>query len=229
MRLDKFIAANSEFSRAQVKKLLRQGEITVNGEVVGDPGLKLSETDQVCLYGEPMREQGARYFMLHKPRDYVCSTDDPDHLSVLYLLDEQERYGLHMAGRLDLDTTGLVLLTDDGQWSHRVTSPRHECHKRYRVWLADPLPAGVEQQFLDGVQLKGERQLTRPATLERINETEVLLTISEGKYHQVKRMFAAVGNKVVDLHREAVGELELDPDLAEGQYRALTAAEIALF
>ncbi|WKE63962.1 16S rRNA pseudouridine(516) synthase RsuA [Gallaecimonas kandeliae] len=227
MRLDKFIADNSDYSRAQVKRLMHKELVSVNGEVVKDPGFKVTEQDQVLLDGEPMRSLGSRYLMLHKPKGYVCSTDDPEHASVLLLLDDRERFGLHMAGRLDLDTTGLVLLTDDGQWSHRVTSPKHQCQKRYRVWLDEPLVADAEARFLEGVQLRGERHLTKPAQLERISDTEVLLTISEGKYHQVKRMFAALDNKVVDLHREAVGALELDPDLAEGEYRPLTPEEVA--
>lgn len=228
MRLDKFLADNSLYSRAQIKRLMHREEVTVNGEVVKDPGFKVTDTDEVVLEGEAMRAVGLRYFMLHKPKGYVCSTDDPEHSSVLALLDDKERFGLHMAGRLDLDTTGLVLLTDDGQWSHRVTSPKHDCAKRYRVWLDDPLIDDAEQRFEEGVQLRGERHLTKPATLERVSETEVLLTISEGKYHQVKRMFAALDNKVVDLHREAIGPLELDASLAEGEYRPLTAEEVAL-
>ncbi|WP_115718733.1 16S rRNA pseudouridine(516) synthase RsuA [Gallaecimonas mangrovi] len=227
MRLDKFLADNSQYSRAQIKRLMHREEVTVNGVVVKDPSVKVSDEDNVVLEGQTMRSIGLRYFMLHKPKGYVCSTDDPEHMSVLTLLDEKDRFGLHMAGRLDLDTTGLVLLTDDGQWSHRVTSPKHDCPKRYRVWLDEPLADDVEQRFLDGVQLHGERHLTKPATLERIDDTEVLLTISEGKYHQVKRMFAAVDNKVVDLHRESIGGVALDPDLAEGEYRPLTASEVA--
>lgn len=227
MRLDKFLADNSDFSRAEVKRLMHKERVTVNGEVVKDPGFKLGEADQVCLDDEPMRAMGNRYLMLHKPKGYVCSTDDPEHASVLMLLEDRDRFGLHMVGRLDLDTTGLVLLTDDGQWSHKVTSPKHDCPKRYRVWLADPLVEDAEARFQEGVQLRGERHLTKPAQLERIDACEVLLTISEGKYHQVKRMFAALDNKVVDLHREAIGPLELDPALAEGEYRPLTDAEIA--
>ena len=126
-------------------------------------------------------------------------------------------------------TTGLLLVTDDGQWSHRITSPRHECAKTYRAWLADPVEPAVVEQFAAGVQLRGERQLTRPAELQLVTPTEALLTIHEGKYHQVKRMFAAVGNKVIRLHREKVGVLSLGSELAPGEYRPLTADEIAAF
>lgn len=133
---------------------------------------------------------------------------------------------LHFAGRLDVDTTGLVLITDDGQWSHRITSPKHKCDKTYRVWLADPVTDDYARQLQEGVQLRSERELTLPAQMETVGEKEVLLTIHEGKYHQVKRMFAALGNKVVALHRERVGDIILDEALDPGEYRYLTEQEI---
>jgi pseudouridine synthase len=132
-----------------------------------------------------------------------------------------------VGNHLDIDTTGLVLMTDDGQWSHRITSPRHHCEKTYRVMLESPVSDSTAQQFADGVQLHNEKDLTRPAVLEVITPTEVRLTISEGRYHQVKRMFAAVGNRVVGLHRERIGAIALDDDLEPGEYRPLTAEEIA--
>ena len=165
--------------------------------------------------------------MLNKPEGYVCSTDDPDHPTVLYFLDEPVAHKLHAAGRLDIDTTGLVLMTDDGQWSHRITSPRHHCEKTYLVTLESPVSDDTAEHFAKGVQLHNEKDLTKPAVLEVITPTEVRLTISEGRYHQVKRMFAAVGNHVVGLHRERIGAIELDPDLAPGEYRPLTEEEIA--
>lgn len=120
-----------------------------------------------------------------------------------------------------------MLLTDDGQWSHRITSPRHHCEKTYRVTLEHPVAEDVAQQFAAGIQLHGEKSLTQPARLEEITPTEVLLTLSEGRYHQVKRMFAAVGNHVVGLHRERIGGIVLDADLEPGEYRPLTEDEIA--
>jgi 16S rRNA pseudouridine516 synthase len=165
--------------------------------------------------------------MLNKPQGYVCSTDDPDHPTVLYFLEEPTAYKLHAAGRLDIDTTGLVLMTDDGQWSHRITSPRHHCEKTYLVTLESPLADDTAAQFTAGVQLHNEKDLTKPATLEVVSECQVRLTISEGRYHQVKRMFAAVGNHVVALHRERIGAIVMDEDLGEGEYRPLTAEEIA--
>lgn len=146
---------------------------------------------------------------------------------MLYFLDEPVAYKLHAAGRLDIDTTGLVLMTDDGQWSHRVTSPKHHCEKTYLVTLEHSLAANTAQRFAAGVQLHNEKSLTRPAQSEKINDRQVRLTISEGRYHQVKRMFAAIGNRVIALHRERIGTIVMDKDLASGAYRPLTAEEIA--
>ena len=226
MRLDKFIADHTDLSRALVKQAVRSKRVTVNGLPVRDAGVHLVAGASVALDGQPVSAAGARYFMLNKPLGCVCATVDSEHPTVLDCLDVPNRHTLQIAGRLDIDTTGLVLLTDDGQWNHRVTSPRHACRKTYDVSLADPLLAGAEQRLQDGLLLHNEKQLTRPAVLERISDTRVRLTISEGKYHQVKRMFAALGNRVVGLHRERIGGIALDPTLALGEYRPLTAAEI---
>ncbi|WP_409420324.1 16S rRNA pseudouridine(516) synthase RsuA [Pseudaeromonas sp. ZJS20] len=229
MRLDKFLSQSLGITRSQASRLLRGGEVLLNGEPVKQGATTLGEADEVVYAGQSLRLTGPRYFMLHKPEGYVCSNEDPDHPNVFFLLEEPAVGKLHCVGRLDLDTTGLVLLTDDGQWSHRITSPRHECAKRYRVWLADPVPESAIAEFAEGIQLRSERELTRPAELELISDTEALLTIHEGKYHQVKRMFAAIGNKVVKLHREQIGPLALDADLAPGEYRPLSEAEVAAF
>lgn len=226
MRLDKYIAQTTDLSRALVKLALRNKRVTVNGELIKDAGLHVSPTDSVKLDGEALSAVGPRYFMLHKPLGYISATVDNEHPTVLDLLDEPNKKALHIAGRLDIDTTGLVLITDDGPWNHRVTSPRHECEKTYYVTLANDLVADAEAKLQAGILLSSETQLTKPATLERLYSNEVRLTISEGKYHQVKRMFAALGNRVTELHRERIGEIILDESLAEGEYRPLTAAEI---
>lgn len=229
MRLDKFVCDCTGLTRSQAGKLIRQGEVSVNGVLCKQPAQQLKETDQVMLDGEPLELTGPRYIMLHKPAGYVCSTDDPDHNTVFTLLDEPALDKLHTVGRLDLDTTGLLLITDDGQWSHKISSPRHHCAKTYRAWLADPVEQTAIALFAEGVMLRGEAQLTKPAQLQIISPTECLLTIHEGRYHQVKRMFAALGNKVLRLHREQVGPLTLDVDLAEGEYRFLHPDEVAAF
>ena len=230
MRLDKFLCDCSDLTRSLAGKLIRQGEVMVDGIVVKQPAFHINEQSQIEFDGVLLTlEQRNRYFMLHKPEGYVCSNEDPDHPTVFFLMDEPAMGKLHVVGRLDLDTTGLVLVTDDGQWSHRITSPRHECAKTYHVWLADPVSEEAISLFEDGVYLRNETDKTRPAQLEILGECEARLTIHEGKYHQVKRMFAAIGNKVIGLHRERIGALCLDDELAPGEYRELTAEEVAQF
>ncbi|ENM2866512.1 16S rRNA pseudouridine(516) synthase RsuA [Citrobacter koseri] len=228
MRLDKFIAQQLGVSRAIAGREIRSNRVIVDGEIIRNAAFKLLPEHNVEYDGNTLVQQnGPRYFMLNKPQGYVCSTDDPDHPTVLYFLDEPVAYKLHAAGRLDIDTTGLVLMTDDGQWSHRITSPRHHCEKTYLVTLELPVAADTAEQFAKGVQLHNEKDLTKPAVLEVITPTQMRLTISEGRYHQVKRMFAAVGNHVVELHRERIGAIVLDDDLEPGEYRPLTEEEIA--
>lgn len=229
MRLDKFVCDCTGLTRSQAGKLIRQGEILLNGVLCKQPAQQIKDSDVVLLDDELLQLTGPRYILLHKPTGYVCSTDDPDHNTVFVLLEEPNTDKLHTVGRLDLDTTGLLLITDDGQWSHKISSPKHHCAKTYRAWLADPVEDSAIALFAEGVMLRGEKDLTKPAQLEIVSPTECLLTIHEGRYHQVKRMFAALGNKVVRLHRERVGSLALDESLAEGEYRFLNADEVASF
>ncbi|PWC18711.1 16S rRNA pseudouridine(516) synthase RsuA [Brenneria roseae subsp. roseae] len=227
MRLDKFLSQQLAISRSLVARELRAQRVTVDGEIVKSGAFKVLPEHQVAFDGNPLEQQnGPRYFMLNKPQGYVCSTDDPDHPTILYFMDVPVAHKLHAAGRLDIDTTGLVLLTDDGQWSHRITSPKHHCEKTYLVTLEQPLSPDTASQFAAGVQLHGEKNLTRPAELEKITDYQVRLTIGEGRYHQVKRMFAAVGNRVVQLHRERIGGICLDGALEPGEYRALSSQEV---
>ncbi|MGE0081438.1 MAG: 16S rRNA pseudouridine(516) synthase RsuA [Thiohalomonadaceae bacterium] len=227
MRLDRFLANAAGLTRTQAQRAVRGGEVAVDGAVVRDPSVHVRPEQAVTLRGEAVVVQGSRYFMLHKPTGYVSVTEDGLHPTVLDLIHEPRKKGLHAAGRLDLDATGLVLITDDGDWSHRVTSPRRKCPKRYRVTLAEPLTAAMVEQLSAGVPLRGDDRPTRPAQVEVLAENQVWLTIAEGRYHQVKRMFAAVGNHVLALHRDRIGTVELDPALAPGEYRPLTAQEIA--
>ncbi|MDP5292942.1 16S rRNA pseudouridine(516) synthase RsuA [Oceanimonas sp. CHS3-5] len=226
MRLDRFLCEATGLTRSLAKKALSRGEITVNGEVVKKGDIKIDE-QLVCLEGRLLSLRPPRYIMLHKPQGYISASQDDVHPCVLQLLPAELAAGLQCAGRLDLDTTGLLLLTDDGQWSHRLRSPRRACHKTYRVDLAEPLAAGTIERFAEGVLLHGEDKATLPATLDMLTPTQVLLTIQEGKYHQVKRMFAAAGNRVTALHRLQIGDILLDDTLAEGAWRHLTPEEVA--
>lgn len=231
MRLDKYICECTQLTRSLATQALRNKLVTVNGHVVKSGSTKISiGEDSICLEGQALiLHKGFRYYMMHKPAGMVCANTDFDHPIVFDIMyDEPAIHKLHTVGRLDLDTTGLLLITDDGKWSHFITSPKHHKPKTYRVWLAEDLIDSAEQQFKDGIMLRGEKDLTQPAFLERISNSEVLVTLSEGKYHQVKRMFAALGNHVEGLHREKIGEVALDEDLGEGEYRELSPKEIEL-
>ncbi|RRN01034.1 16S rRNA pseudouridine(516) synthase RsuA [Bibersteinia trehalosi] len=230
MRLDKFIAENTGLTRSQAAKELKAGLITVNGEIVKAGAIKISQQDAIYYDGERLEwVETGQYFMLNKPQGCVCSHDDGDYPTVFQFFDYPLSSRLHTAGRLDVDTTGLVLLTDDGKWSHRITSPKHHCEKTYLVTLADPIEDFYAPKLREGILLRGEKTPTLPAEMEILDDYNLNLTISEGRYHQVKRMFAALGNKVVALHRWRIGEIILDETLEEGEFRALNKQEIGGF
>ncbi|WP_444909297.1 16S rRNA pseudouridine(516) synthase RsuA [Microbulbifer sp. TRSA005] len=227
IRLDKAVSQVTDLSRSDVKRAAKAERISVNGEVITDPAAKVQASDALYLDGEPLHEPGPRYIMLNKPLGYVSATKDGEHPTVLDLIDEPNKAKLHIAGRLDIDTTGLVLLTDDGQWSHKVTSPNHHCEKTYYALLAEKIEEDAVAKFAKGIWLNNEKKRTKPAKLEILYANEVRITIGEGRYHQVKRMFAALGNRVIELHRERIGNIFLDEELQEGEYRLLTSEEIA--
>lgn len=228
IRLDKYLAHATGLSRKQARSLIRQGQITVDGECQTRLDAHIAVQATVLIDGQPCRLPGYQYVMLNKPAEVICSTEDGHNTTVLDLLGATG-VDLHCAGRLDKDTTGLVLLSNDGQWTHRVTSPRHAHEKCYRVWLAQPVLPHYHDALQQGLLLHGEAQPTRPARMAVEPDGSVLLWITEGRYHQVKRMFAALDNQVTRLHREAIGALALDTSLAPGDWRALTATEIDLF
>ena len=229
MRLDFYLSHVTELARKAAKIAAAKGRVTVNGIEVKKANYTVQEGDQVCLDGELLAWPSEGYYLLHKPAGYVCANTDAEHPTVLDLLPSHLGQGLNIVGRLDKDTTGLLLLTTDGQWLHRITSPRNACHKRYRMMLAEPISDAALQALEEGVMLNGESHATLPAKAQRLAEQEIYLTIQEGKYHQVKRMLAAVGNKVVSLHRDQIGELTLDEQLQAGEFRELTEQEVAYF
>lgn len=229
MRLDKFIGNNSELSRTQIHHAIKQGLITINDQVVNKTNVHIGDGDKVVCDGQLIEERKLRYLMLHKPAGYVSANSDSEHPTVLDLIDLPFKHELQIVGRLDLDTTGLLLLTDDGQWNHKITSPKHLHTKSYLAATAEPIAENTKNIFAEGILLKGETKITLPAELEIIESHLARLHICEGKYHQVKRMFAAMGNHVVKLHRERIGKIYLDVGLLPGQYRALTADEITSF
>ena len=231
MRLDRFIANNSDYSRSDIRKLVKAGCVYVNNELATTADLTIAPSETlVTVNNERVYAISNLYYMLHKPVDVVCANTDSQHSTVIDLMHEHLPLhvlsSLQIAGRLDIDTTGLVLITNDGQWNHRVTSPANQCYKKYRVDLELPINTDIHELFSNGILLEGETKKTKPAEIELINSTQCLLTICEGKYHQVKRMFAAVGNKVVKLHRCSIGNILLDEKLQPGQYRKLYPQEV---
>ncbi|WP_434340992.1 16S rRNA pseudouridine(516) synthase RsuA [Motilimonas cestriensis] len=228
MRLDKYLCETTKLSRADAKKAILRGRVKVADALITNPAQKIDITQTVLFDSAPLTLTGPIYIALHKPQGYICSTQDEVHPCVLNLIEHEKKDKLHPAGRLDVDTTGLVLLTDDGQWSHRVTSPKKSCAKTYFVALAEPLREDAVERCQEGIMLNNETKPTLPAKLEMISPTQVKITLQEGKYHQVKRMFAALDNKVIGLHRATIGHVDLT-DLAEGEWRYLTAQEVAQF
>ena len=229
LRLDKYVHDSAGLTRKLAKQAVRRGRVSVDGTQVRDPSSKIGTAYVVRLDGVALDRPAPRYLMMNKPQGCICATSDPHQRTVLELLPPEYGEGLTIAGRLDIDTTGLLLLSEDGQWIHRVTSPRHGHRKTYRASLAEPLVASAESRFERGIYLKNDKRRTLPAELVRLSDSEVRITLAEGRYHQVKRMFAAVGNHVTALHREQIGDLSLDADLASGGFRELSRKEIELF
>lgn len=221
MRLDRYVSQASACSRRQARILVRDGRVRVDGAIVNDAGAVVTHSSTVVCDGAPLRLPGSVYLMMHKPCGLLSATRDAHQPTVMSLLPDDLAERVHLVGRLDKDTSGLLLLTDDGAWSHRISSPRRHCVKVYLVDLAEPLVGDAEQRLAAGLLLRGEATPTRPATLQRVSDLRARLTIDEGRYHQVRRMFAALGNRVTTLHRERVGGLSLDGRLAPGQWREL--------
>jgi len=227
MRLDKFICKSTDLTRTEATQLINAGNIIVNNEVVSNEAAQVHENNDVQLDGQKLIARASRYILMHKPLNTICSNIDEVYPSLFNYIDVEKAEDLHIAGRLDADTTGLVLITDDGRWSFNIITPNKQCEKTYRVGLRNPIAEDATEKFAQGVQLQGERQLTYPAKLDVVTSNEVLLTITEGKFHQVKRMFSAIGNRVVTLHREQIGNIKLDVEV--GKWRFLTPEEIAYF
>lgn len=229
MRLDKFLCELQLGTRSQVRTYIRQGLVTVNGTPAAAPEQKIDETaDRVCFKGEPLRFQKFVYYMLNKPAGVVSATEDALSETVLSLLRPQDRReGLFPAGRLDRDTEGFLLITNDGALAHRLLSPRRHVDKTYRVSLEKPLREEDIHRLESGLDI-GEAKPTIPAAVTVEDGLTILLTIREGKFHQVKRMLRAVDNRVTALRRISFGGLCLDEGLAPGEYRELTTQEVTI-
>ncbi len=226
LRLDKFLCEMNIGSRSQVKLYLKHGLVTVNGEVITKPETKVNEhKDEVSFRGEPFRYRRHVYYMLNKPKDVVSATKDNVSATVTDLLKDTGYPDLFPVGRLDKDTEGLLLMTNDGALAHDLLSPKKHVKKVYFVILEHPLTEEDVRLLEAGVDI-GEEELTRPASVELLPDKCIYLTITEGKFHQVKRMINAVDNNVLYLKRVSMGSLRLDEELKPGEYRELTEEEI---
>lgn len=238
LRLDKYLTEAGIGTRSEVKKLIKVKQITVNGTIVNRPEEKVDEeNDVVCLRGELVRYASFEYYLLHKPAGCVSATEDARHRTVMDYLTDTARNDLFPVGRLDLDTEGLLLITNDGALAHDLLSPARHIEKTYFAKVRGKVTREDVNLFENGVDI-GEKKLTKPGRLVILDvygeaedgETisEITLTITEGKFHQVKRMFAAVGKEVLYLKRLSMGPLVLPEDLRPGEYRALSVEEVAM-
>ncbi|MHC8385949.1 pseudouridine synthase [Pseudomonas sp. LB3P14] len=229
MRVDRFLSNLPRFNRKQVRLLLVEKRVRIDGKIVSDPHAEVREfsrvdvDDEVLQVGKPVR-----HFMLHKPAGCVSATRDPEHPTVLDLIHEPDKDELHIAGRLDFNTTGLMLITNDGSWSRRLTQPQTKLPKVYYVETEQDIGPEYAVAFIEGLYFAFEDLTTQPAELVLLGEKSARLSIVEGRYHQVKRMFGHFDNKVLRLHRESMGPLVLDSALKPGEYRVLRTEEIQL-
>ena len=231
MRLDKYLAEMGVGTRQEVKKQIRQGKVTVNGTVVKAADTKIDETcDEVAIGGRNISYVSYEYYMLNKPGGVVSATEDRRDTTVIDLIKDKKRKDLFPVGRLDKDTEGLLLITNDGDLAHRLLAPKKHVDKVYYAKIDGMVTEEDVKRFAEGIDIGAEEEeMTRPAKLDIMKsaeESEIRLTIHEGKFHQVKRMFLAVGKEVTYLKRERMGPLCLDENLKPGEYRLLTEEEI---
>lgn len=232
MRLDKFLVESGLGSRSQVKELLKKGLVLVNGRAEKSPKTQINETaDEIVVSGQKLTYEKFVYYLLNKPKGYISATEDERHKTVLDLLDETARQKeVFPVGRLDIDTHGLLLLTNNGKLAHAMLSPKKHVEKIYRAQVAGLMNQSDVERFARGIELKDFT--CQPAQLKILEVDEeketslVEISLAEGKFHQVKRMVAACGKEVTDLQRLSMGPLQLDPELALGEWRRLTEEEM---
>ena len=232
MRLDKYLSDMGAGTRSELKKDIRKGCVSVDGKIVKDPGCSVSPSSRVTYKGAAIGYDEYEYYMLNKPAGVISASEDDNEPTVVDLITELKRRDLFPVGRLDRDTEGLLLITNDGALAHRLLSPKHHVDKVYFAKVSGVLDESDAELFAQGLVLSDGLECL-PADLRILSvsdeeySSEVEITIREGKFHQVKRMFASVGAEVIYLKRLSMGPLSLDPDLAPGEYRRLTSGEMA--
>lgn len=229
IRLDKYLAEMGAGTRSEVKKYIRQGSVTVDGVTVKKPEEKVNElTQKVCVNGKQIGYEKFEYYMLNKPKGVVSATTDPKDQTVVELIESRKRKDLFPVGRLDKDTEGLLLITNDGELAHRLLAPKKHVDKVYYAKIDGTVTEETVARFREGLDI-GSGDFAKPSSLTIVKSgliSEIELTIQEGKFHQVKRMFHAVGMEVLELKRLSMGSLVLDPALKPGEYRRLKEEEV---
>lgn len=227
-RIDKIIGAQTEYSRKDVKKLVLQKRVKLNGELVLKSDIKIDETnDIITIDGNEINVVKNVYLILNKPVGYISATEDKSQKTVLDLIDEKYSHReLFPAGRLDKDTTGMMIITDDGVFAHNILAPKKHISKTYEVEIDIPVTKDMVKGFENGVELNDG--VCKKASLEITGEYTAIVILTEGRYHQIKRMFGCFGAKVTKLHRVAMGGLKLPKNLNEGESRELLKEEIDL-
>lgn len=226
IRLDRLISLHLGINRREVHLLLAQGRVWVDGNIANNVQQLIDEFMHVSLDGQVLQAKTPRYIMMHKPAGVVSATRDAKHKTIINLLPENDNNNLHIVGRLDFNSTGLLLLTNDGRWSRMLTLPEHKITKRYRVVVKHKLTEEYSDYFLQGMYFSYENITTKPAKLTIISDYIAEVSLTEGRYHQIKRMFGRFQNPVLALHRIAIGNLQLDNLLKPGQSRELTTNEV---
>ncbi|MGV3130011.1 rRNA pseudouridine synthase [Staphylococcus sp. IVB6181] len=228
MRLDKFLSNMGAGTRSEVKQLLKKNAVMVNGKKEKQSKRQIDpEADEISVNGEVIAYIDKIYLMLNKPAGYVSAVEDAEHNTVISLIEQYQYLDLFPVGRLDKDTEGLLLITNDGQFNHDVMSPNKHVSKVYQVQAAQPVTQDDVQRFKEGIELSDGK--VKPAKLEITEDPQIVfVTIHEGRYHQVKRMFHAIDNEVTKLKRVKIGNLKLDDNLLKGEYRELTETELEL-
>ncbi|TLD72654.1 pseudouridine synthase [Phragmitibacter flavus] len=226
MKLDRLVASHDSAGRTAAHRWIATGRVSVDGVVIRDSRWEVDRFMRVELEGVCIQEEvRSLYVILHKPTGYLSATSDPQHPTVMDLIDDPDKGSLHLAGRLDRASSGLLLLTNDGRWSKRLMDPHHKVPKSYLVEMAEVIAPEAVAAFAAGFYFHTEDIHTLPAELEILGSHRARVTLHEGRYHQIKRMFHRVGNRVVSLHRERIGALALPDDLAVGTWRELSEEE----
>ena len=225
-RLDRFMSQQLGIKRQAIRPIIAQGRIRVDGCIARDVQQTIHQFSHVTFDEQVLQDHKPCYVMMNKPKGVVSATKDQHHKTVIDLLERKDRHKLHIAGRLDFNSTGLILLTNDGRWSRELSIPKNKVYKRYQVEVEKPLDESYIRAFSKGIYFNYEGITTKPAALNIMSSHICEVSLTEGRYHQVKRMFGHFQNAVLELHRQSVGNLILDQNLLPGQSRELSKSEI---